>query len=308
MSNLFKGCLGCLGLLVVLALLVGGCTAFFDVDEGVEVSNNSVTETEVSEEDTTAEEQTTEKVTAPTTTEVVNKEQTASSLPDGLIAATVIRVVDGDTIKVTMDGKEETVRLILVDTPETKHPQKGVQPFGPEASAFTTEQLTGKEVKIEPGIEERDRYGRLLAYVYVGEKMFNKMLLEKGLARVAVYPPNTQYLDEFEKIQADAKSKAIGIWSIENYATDKGFISEEKEEPEALPAPVQEEPKPIPVVEPEPQPAPEPEPVVKEPVAQYESYQNCTELRKVYPGGVASDHPAYESKHDRDKDNWACES
>ncbi|OAH57791.1 MULTISPECIES: thermonuclease family protein [Bacillaceae] len=306
MSNLFKGCLGCLGLLVVLALLVGGCTAFFDVDEGVEVSNNSVIETEVSEEETTAEEQTTEKVTAPTTTEVVNKEQTASSLPVGLIAATVIRVVDGDTIKVTMDGKEETVRLILVDTPETKHPQKGVQPFGPEASAFTTEQLAGKEVKIEPGIEERDRYGRLLAYVYVaGDKMFNKMLLEKGLARVAVYPPNTQYLDEFEKIQADAKSKAIGIWSVENYVTDDGYNSESYEEVESMPAPVQEEPQPEPVTVIEALPSPD---SVTEPILQIESFQNCTELRAVYPAGVASDHPAYESKHDRDKDNWACEN
>ncbi|WP_018392440.1 thermonuclease family protein [Bacillus sp. 37MA] len=247
------------------------------------------------------EEQVAKEVAAPATTAVVNKEQAASSLPDGLIAVTVNRVVDGDMLKVTIDGKEETVRLILVDTPETKHPQKGVQPFGPEASAFTTEQLSGVEVKIEPGIEERDRYGRLLAYVYVGEKMFNKMLLEKGLARVAVYPPNTQYLDEFEKIQADAKSKAIGIWSIENYATDDGYNSESNKEPETIPAPVQEEPEPIPVAE--PQPAPDPEPV-----AQYESYQNCTELRKVYPAGVASDHPAYESKHDRDKDNWACEN
>jgi micrococcal nuclease len=249
-------------------------------------------------EETTKEEQAAKQDAVPVKA-VDSKEQSASALPAGLIAATVNRVVDGDTIKIDLDGQEETIRLILVDTPETKHPKTGVQPFGPEASAFTTEQLTGKSIKIEPGIEERDRYGRLLAYVYVGDKMFNKMLLEKGLARVAIYPPNTKYLDEFEKLQAAAKEKKIGIWSIENYATDDGYNTESKEE--SAPAPAQEEPKP------EPQPAPEPEPVVETPVVQSESYQNCTALRSVYPDGVASDHPAYESKHDRDKDNWACE-
>ncbi|CAM4053154.1 thermonuclease family protein [Lederbergia lenta] len=144
------------------------------------------------------------------------------------IKTKVKRVVDGDTIKVTMDGKEETVRLILVDTPETKHPQMGIQPFGPEASDFTTKTLDGQEVTLEVGIEERDRYGRLLAYVWIGDKLFNNMLLEKGLARVAVFPPNTKYLDQFNSTQDKAKEKAIGIWSIENYVTDKGY--KEKDE------------------------------------------------------------------------------
>lgn len=139
------------------------------------------------------------------------------------IKTTVKRVVDGDTIKVTMNGKEETVRLILVDTPETKHPQMGIQPFGPEASDFTTKTLDGQDVTLEVGIEERDRYGRLLAYVWIGDKLFNNMLLEKGLARVAVFPPNTKYLDQFNNTQEKAKEKAIGIWSIENYVTDRGY-------------------------------------------------------------------------------------
>ncbi|OES45271.1 thermonuclease family protein [Domibacillus iocasae] len=214
---------------------------------------------------------------------------------NGFIAATVLSVTDGDTIKVNMDGKEETIRLILVDTPETKHPQTGVQPLGKEASAFTTEQLSGKEVEIELGVEERDRYGRLLAYVYVGDKMFNKILVEEGLARVAVYPPNTKYLDELEVAQAAAKDKSIGIWEVENYATEDGYDATVYE-PEPEPEPV--------VVEVEP----EPEPVVEEPVAQVESFQNCTALRAVYPDGVPAGHPAYDSKHDRDKDNYACEN
>lgn len=82
------------------------------------------------------------------------------------------------------NGNEETVRLLLVDTPETVHPSKPVQPFGPEASKFTKELMpAGSEVEVETGIGERDKYGRLLAYFYVDGKMVNKLLLEKGLAR-----------------------------------------------------------------------------------------------------------------------------
>ncbi|KZR56840.1 thermonuclease family protein [Pseudobacillus badius] len=223
-----------------------------------------------------------------------NKEKAlpADSPSSGLIPASVTRVVDGDTIKITIDGRQETVRLILVDTPETKHPRLGVQPFGQEASAFTEEHLSGKEIKIEPGIQERDRYGRLLAYVYIDGQMFNQLLLEQGLARVAVYPPNTQYLDEMKEIEAAAKAKKIGIWSIENYADDDGYHANETKQQAPADKP------------PSAPPAPQPEPAQP---ADSESYQNCTELRKVHPDGVPDSHPAYESKHDRDNDRWACE-
>ncbi|MFE3973786.1 MULTISPECIES: thermonuclease family protein [unclassified Peribacillus] len=140
--------------------------------------------------------------------------------------AKIVRVVDGDTVKIKMtNGNEETVRLLLVDTPETVHPSKPVQPFGPEASKFTKDLMpAGSKVEVETGIGERDKYGRLLAYFYVDGKMVNKLLLEKGLARVAyVYAPNTKYLDEFEDIQKQAQKDEIGIWSIENYATSRGF-------------------------------------------------------------------------------------
>ncbi|WP_409270125.1 thermonuclease family protein [Neobacillus sp. SCS-31] len=147
----------------------------------------------------------------------------------GLYKAKVIRNIDGDTIVISLKGTEETVRLLCVDTPETQHPRVGVQPFGPEASDFAKKVLhKGKEIEVEPGINwGRDKYGRLLAYVYVDGKMFNELLLEKGLARVAyVYPPNTKYVDRFYKIQDQAKKKAVGIWSIENYATEEGYQSD----------------------------------------------------------------------------------
>lgn len=153
-------------------------------------------------------------------------EQTDSSL----IPAEVTRVVDGDTVNVRIDGKEETVRLLLVDTPETVHPTKLVQPFGPEASSFVKDLLNGKKVQLELDIGERDKYGRLLAYLYVDDQMVNKLLLEKGLARVAyVFEPNTKYVDDFYDIQKQAQLQEVGIWSIENYATDQGFEDDDKE-------------------------------------------------------------------------------
>jgi micrococcal nuclease len=153
-----------------------------------------------------------------------------------LIPAEVIRVVDGDTVKIKVDGKEETVRLLLIDTPETVHPSKPVQPFGPEASSFTKELLTGKEIQLEMDIGERDKYGRLLAYIYVDGQMVNELLLKKGLARVAyVYEPNTKYVDDFYAIQKQAQQEEVGIWSIENYATDQGYKDEK--------AVIQENPK-----------------------------------------------------------------
>ena len=156
-----------------------------------------------------------------------------NDLPENTIPATVDRIVDGDTLKVTMKDREETIRLLLVDTPETKHPSKPVQPFGPEASQFAKEQLEGEEVGIEIDVSERDKYGRLLAYVWIGDQMFNEMLLEEGLARVAyIYQPNVKYVDQFQKIQRKAQEEGKGIWSMEDYVQEEGF-NEEAETPDS---------------------------------------------------------------------------
>lgn len=167
-------------------------------------------------------------------------EKETVSEKEQIIPAEVVRVIDGDTVKVLVDGKEETLRLLLVDTPETVHPNKSVQPFGPEASSFAKSMLSGKEVELELDVGERDKYGRLLVYLHVDGKMFNKLLIEKGLARVGyVYAPNTKHVDEFYELQKAAQKKEIGIWSIENYATeDEGFNGgeEKAEAPKEKPA------------------------------------------------------------------------
>lgn len=146
-----------------------------------------------------------------------------------LLNATVVRVVDGDTIIIKVNGREERVRMLCVDTPESVSPNVAPQPFGKEASEFTKTALpAGTSIQIETGLGDgRDKYGRLLVYIYVDGKMFNETLLEKGLARVAyVYSPNTKYVDRFNEIQKKAQANEIGIWSVENYAADKGFNTE----------------------------------------------------------------------------------
>lgn len=136
---------------------------------------------------------------------------------------------DGDTIAVAYKGNRESVRFLLVDSPETSHPRLGEQPYGKEAKEFTgnlVENASKIELEFDIG-PRRDKYGRLLAYVYVDGKMIQEDLLKKGLARVAyIYPPNTRYVDQFYAIQKEAQQKGIGIWEIENYAQEDGFHPE----------------------------------------------------------------------------------
>ncbi len=131
------------------------------------------------------------------------------------LTVNVVKVVDGDTIKVTIDGKEENVRLIGVDTPETVHPSKPVQPYDPEASAYTKSRLEGQTVRLEFDVQERDQYGRLLAYVWLNDEMINKTLVAEGYAMVATFPPNIRYVDDFTKLQTQARDAKKGLWRLE---------------------------------------------------------------------------------------------
>lgn len=126
----------------------------------------------------------------------------------------VTAVTDGDTIEVLMNGKAEKVRLIGVDTPETVHPTKEVQAYGKEASDYAKVQLNGKMVNLELDVQDRDRYGRLLAYVWVGEVMFNEKLVAEGYAQVSTYPPNVKYVDKFVAAQTKARNAKKGLWSL----------------------------------------------------------------------------------------------
>lgn len=135
------------------------------------------------------------------------------------LTGTVVRVVDGDTIDVRLDGREERVRLIGVDTPETVHPEVGVEPWGPEASQFTKTHLPpGTRVHLELDVQQRDRYGRLLAYLYLPDgRMLNEVLLQEGLAQLLTVPPNVRYVERFVTAQQQARQARKGIWSEEPF-------------------------------------------------------------------------------------------
>lgn len=143
--------------------------------------------------------------------------------------ATFIRVVDGDTFIANIDGEEEYVRLLLVDTPEMNRDKAGQpQPFAKEASELMTAFFEpDQQIRIEYGAELRDRYDRALAYLYTDEgELFNELLIKEGLARVAyVFPPNDKYADSFYQAEEKARHETLGIWSIPGYTTDRGFHS-----------------------------------------------------------------------------------
>lgn len=125
-------------------------------------------------------------------------------------------VVDGDTITVYIDGRTERVRLIGIDTPETKKPDTPVECFGPEASAFTTKLLpVGTPLHLQRDVEARDKYGRLLAYVYrVRDGMFvNLEIIAKGYARLLTIPPNVTHVDTFVTAARTAQRQNLGLWS-----------------------------------------------------------------------------------------------
>jgi micrococcal nuclease len=134
------------------------------------------------------------------------------SVPAGLTPAKVTRVVDGDTIEVEIDGQAYKVRYIGIDTPETVHPSKPVQCFGPEASARNKELVEGKTVGVEKDVSETDDFGRLLRYVWVGSEMVNATLVSSGYAQVATYPPDVKYQQHFLDLQRQARDAGLGLW------------------------------------------------------------------------------------------------
>ena len=130
-------------------------------------------------------------------------------------SATMKRVVDGDTIDIAIGGNTERVRLIGINTPETKHPTKGVECFGPEASAYTEQLLpTGTALRVERDIEARDKYGRLLLYVYIENSnvFVNLDLVLQGYARPMVFEPNTAHKADFAQAATQAELRNVGLW------------------------------------------------------------------------------------------------
>jgi micrococcal nuclease len=130
--------------------------------------------------------------------------------------AVIIEVVDGDTVEVEIAGEEERVRLIGIDTPETKHPTKPVECYGPEATAFTASLLPpGTDVLIERDLVGRDDYGRLLGYIHVPATgaFVNREIVRRGYALPLTIEPNSTYAGEFADDARAAERENLGIWA-----------------------------------------------------------------------------------------------
>ena len=128
------------------------------------------------------------------------------------------KCVDGDTIKVLLDNKEYTVRMIAIDTPESVHPTKGVEYYGKEASDYTCEKITNAkkiELEYDDNSEKMDKYDRLLAWVFVDDTLLQSLLIENGYAKIAYLYDDYKYTDKLEQLQELASAKNIGIWDTE---------------------------------------------------------------------------------------------
>jgi micrococcal nuclease len=144
-----------------------------------------------------------------------NYNNEVSAVPAGFYQ--VVKVVDGDTIKVNINGKIETIRLIGLDTPEIVDPRKTVQCFALEASNKAKEVLTNKNIRLEADKTQgdRDKYGRLLRYVFLEDNTFyNKLMIAEGYAHEYTYQSNPyQYQTDFILAEKSARENQLGLWS-----------------------------------------------------------------------------------------------
>lgn len=132
--------------------------------------------------------------------------------------------VDGDTIKVMLDNKKTTVRFLAIDTPETVHPTKGEQPFGKEASNYTCDKVKNAkklEIEYDEGSTKTDKYNRVLGWVFTDDTLLQKDLVSLGYAKVAYLYGDYKYTEDLKKEESIAKSKKLGVWSLEEETTTK---------------------------------------------------------------------------------------
>ncbi|APC46453.1 thermonuclease [Aeribacillus phage AP45] len=241
------------------------------------------------------------------------KKQKEKAANLGLVAATVARVVDGDTFELT-DGRK--VRLIGVNTPEST---TRTEEYGKEASNYTSSKLTGKQVWLQKDVSETDRYGRLLRIVWlqipnddmneseIRSKMFNANLVLNGYAEPSTYPPDVKYADYFRKFAREAREKEVGLWAYGENGTTRGDLDPKSSSQSSNNSSSNTSSSSRSSSNSSNNSNSSSGSSATSSSGGTEYFKNCTELRKKYPEGVPSDHPAYAPKHDRDKDGWACE-
>jgi micrococcal nuclease len=180
-------------LLMLLAVLVAGCEGYVDV--GGDGAGR-----------------------APAGLETSASERAAwPDPPRNAVPARVQRVTDGDTFVATVKGRRERVRVIGVDTQESVAPNRPVERYGEEASDFAKHYLDGQTVRLAGDAEPRDRYGRMLAYVWLADGTFwNALLVAEGYAQQLTIPPNVTYASLFRRLVAEARRENRGLWAEES--------------------------------------------------------------------------------------------
>lgn len=154
----------------------------------------------------------------------------AEPVPQDLVRARVVQVVDGDTFIVAFAGTTSArVRLVGVDAPESRHPTRGEEPYGVAAAGFLRELLPpGTTVSLEFDVEVADSHGRLLAYAYLADgRMVNEVLLEAGYAQLYTFPPNVRYVERFRRAQRAGREANRGLWALSDQGlsgADGGFL------------------------------------------------------------------------------------
>ncbi|UTH13609.1 thermonuclease family protein [Macrococcus equipercicus] len=139
------------------------------------------------------------------------------------IPVTFDRAIDGDTLSIKQHGRKKTIRLLLVDTPESKKPNTPVQPYSLEAAKYTESLVSTCPLSIEYDTKGRyDRYKRELVYLYCGDTMVNEQLVRKGYARVGYIYQQKDHLKELEDAQRYAKQHQLNIWSMDGYVNEDG--------------------------------------------------------------------------------------
>ncbi len=193
--------------------------------------------------------------------------------------------VDGDTLKVTTtSGKLLTLRLLLIDTPESVKPNTPVQPYSKEAKTYLTKLAKSGKLSIQYDTGGKtDYYGRHLVYLYSGSTMINEKLVYNGYARVGYIYSQRKYLATLNKAQTHAQQAKLRIWKTPGYVNPygEGFVVK-KAATSKKPTSVKLKSAPT-------------------------YLKNCTEVRKYYPYGITSKHPSYRPAFDRDKDKVGCE-
>ena len=162
---------------------------------------------------------------------------------DGSGEGTVVRVIDGDTLVAVVAGEETTIRLLNIDTPETKHPDLPVQCLGPEATDFLAERLpAGTEIELEYDEERLDRYDRTLAGVYESGSLVNAEIAAEGLGVPVYFEPNDRFLPEVEEAAATAQSEGLGLFSAATECTVPAQVEQLGAAAEAIPQTVAGDP------------------------------------------------------------------